>query len=167
MRHLIMPLLLGSLLASTGAAVAQPPVVEAAPADAPAPRPATLRLEAPGGGGVREYQLDDLSVSVTRTSDSRGDPRGDVSVSLGTVRPLDTFLLEWARQGEAGPDASRRVVITVPAPNTPDASPEVRYELDGAKVLAFTAAHSTAAGMAQVMLQVVVRRISLNGVVLN
>ncbi|WP_458094999.1 hypothetical protein [Roseomonas sp. WA12] len=169
---------LGFLLAAAWPVGAQVPVVEGAPAEQTAPmqvtpeqvtpaQTVTLALEAPGGGSAREYQVDDVSVSVTRSMDARGDSRADVMVSLGAIRPIDTFLLEWARQGEVGPDAARKAVVTMTAPQASGAAVVTRYEMEGAKVLAFTASHSAAAGVAQVMVQVSVRRIALNGVVLN
>ena len=159
---------LGFLLAAAWPVAAQVPVVEGAPAEQAAPaQTATLALEPPGGGSAREYQLDDLSVSITRSMDARGDARADVTVSLGTIRPLDSFLLEWARQGEGGTDAARKAVVVITAPQASGPATVTRYEMEGAKVLAFTASHSTAAGVAQVMVQLSVRRIALNGVVLN
>lgn len=162
------PVLLSLLLALAGPSAAQPPVVAAAPAgEAAQLRPATLALEAPGGGSPREYQVDDVSIAVSGSVDGRGEMRADVTISLGTLRPLDTFLLEWARQGEAVPGGSRKAVITVPPPQSSVPGTVARYELEGAKVLAFSASHSAAAGMGQVMIQVSVRRVTLNGVVLN
>ena len=85
----------------------------------------------------------------------------------GGLRPFDTALLQCARQGEAGPDASRRVVVTVPASLGPPASAEVRYELEGAKVVGFNASHSAGAAMSQLMIQVSARRVTLNGTIMN
>ena len=110
--------------------------------------------------------MDDVTVAVSSALDGRGAARADVSLSLGSLRPVDIVLLEWARQGESGRDGSRKVVITVPPPSSgPGAA--ARYELEGAKVLAFSASHSAAAGISHFMVQVSVRRVTLNGVVLN
>lgn len=155
------------VLTMAGAVVAQSPVV-APPAEQAVPAtPGTFSLEAPGGGSPREYQVDDVSVTVSRSLDQRGDAKADVAVSLGTLRPLDAFLLEWARLGGTGPPASRKAVITVTAPQPSGPGTVTRHELDGAKVLAFSASHSAAASTLQVMIQVSVLRITLNGVVLN
>lgn len=154
-------------LAMTGAVVAQPSVV-APPAEQAVPAtPGTFALESPGGGSPREYQVDEVSIAVSRSLDQRGDAKADVAVSLGTLRPLDAFLLEWARLGGTGPAASRNAVITVTAPQASGPGTVTRYELDGAKVVSFSASHSAAANPPQVMIQVSVLRIKLNGVVLN
>ena len=76
--------------AMAGAAVAQPPVA-APPAEQAAPSTSgTFALESPGGGSPRDYQVDDVSVAVSRSLDQRGDAKADVSISLSTVRPLST-----------------------------------------------------------------------------
>ncbi len=112
--------------------------------------------------------MDELSVAVSRSLDQRGDAGADVSVSLGVLRPLDAFLPDWTRQGETGSAASRGTVITVPAAAQPSGPGTVtRYELDGAKVLGFSASNSAAANAPQVMTQLSVLRITLNCVVLN
>ena len=155
------------VLAMTGAVVAQPPAVSPLVEHAVPATSGTFALQAPGGGDPREYQVDEVSVAVTRSLDQRGDAKADVSVSLGTLRPLDAFLLEWTRLGETGPAASRKAVITVTTPQSSGPETVTRYELDGAKILSFSASHSAAANTQQVMIQVSVLRIMLNGVVLN
>lgn len=154
------------VLAVAEPATAQAPAVDAA-AEHPSPdTPGTFALEQPDGGSPQVYQVDDVSVSVTRSLDQRGDAKADVSVSLGTLRPMDTFLLEWARSGATGPAASRRALITVTS-RQPSGPVVLRYELEGAKVLSFMASHSASAGASQLMLQVSALRVTLNGVVLN
>ena len=167
MRHPTMLLPFCLVLAMVGTVVAQPPVV-APPAEQAVPStPGTFTLEAPGGGSPREYQVDDVSIAVSRSLDQRGDAKADVAVSLSTLRPLDAFLLEWARLGGTGLAASRKAVITVTASQLSDPGTVTRYELDGAKVVSFSASHSAAANTSQVAIQVSVLRITLNGVVLN
>lgn len=167
MRHKMFPLLLCVLLTAAGPVAAQAPTAGAAPVEAPSSRPVTLLLDMPDGSKPREYQTDEMSIAISRTMDGRGDSRGEVMITLGAVRPFDTALLQWARQGEAGSDASRRAVITIPASAGPVASAEARYELEGAKVIGFNASHSVGAATTQVMLQVAARRVTLNGIVMN
>ncbi|RKH80167.1 hypothetical protein D7Y13_43370 [Corallococcus praedator] len=126
-----------------------------------------MRLDMPGGNKPSEYQVEDISISVSRTLDGRGDMRGDVTLTLSGLRPLDTAMLHWARPGEPGQDASRNMVVTIPAGVNASAGGETRYELDGAKVTGFNASHSAGSAMTQVMIQVSARRVTLNGVVMN
>ncbi|MFC0409238.1 hypothetical protein [Roseomonas elaeocarpi] len=163
--------LLAALLAVPAAA--QPPVV--APSEKPAPaveeQPAgattTLSLEQPGGGNPREYQLEDLSFSISRGMDPRGEGRGDVSIAAGSPKPMDAFLLQWLRQGNYGPEASRKVVITVSVPQPSGAPTVMRYQLDEARVVSLTLNYSGSAGIAQTMLQISARQVTLDGIVLN
>ena len=106
-------------------------------------------------------------VSVALIRFSRVAASHSIRVFRTALRPFDTALLQCARQGEAGPDASRRVVVTVPASQGPPAGAEVRDELENAKVVGFSASHSAGAAMTQLMLQVSVRRVTLNGIVRN
>ncbi|RYF09608.1 MAG: hypothetical protein EOO77_23415, partial [Oxalobacteraceae bacterium] len=102
MRHWTVPFLVCGIMIAPATVVAQVPAVEASPAEAAVTRPAIMRLDMPGGNKPSEYQVEDISISVSRTLDGRGDMRGDVTLTLSGLRPLDTAMLHWARQGEPG-----------------------------------------------------------------
>lgn len=162
---LLLPAGLLLAISMAGSALGQPAEV-AAPAETVQSQPAVLQLESPGGGTPHEYQVDDISISVAQSMDGRGESRADVSLSLSQIRPLDAFLLQWVRQGGSRPEASRKAVITVPARQSGTGA-ETRYELDDARVLGFSASHSASGSYEQVSVQVSVKSISLNGVVMN
>lgn len=159
----------GLLLATSlaGSAWGQAAVTAPGAAEAVQPRPATLALEPAGGGTPHEYQIDDVTISVAQAYDGRGDTRADVSLNLSQLRPVDAFLLEWMRQGGARPDAARKAVITVPAKQASGKGAEVRYELEDAKVLSLSVSHSASGMYEQLAIQVSVKSLALNGVVLN
>lgn len=167
LRHWTLPFLLCGIITAPATVVAQAPVAEASPVEAAATRPAIVLLDMPGATKPGQYQTDEMSVAISRTLDTRGDMRGEVTLSLGGVRPLDAAMLQWARQGDAVQDASRHMVVTIPAGADASAGGETRYELDGAKVTGFSVSHSTGGATTQVMLQVSARRLTLNGVVMN
>ena len=149
-----------------GSALAQTAAIATAPTeDTVQPRPAILTLAPSGGGTPHTYQVDEISLGVSQSYDGRGEARADVSLSLSQMRPIDGFLLEWMRQGAAARDALREGVITVPA--RPPSDTAFRYELEDAKVVSFSATHSASGAYEQLSLSVSVKRLTLNGIVLN
>ncbi|MBP0493493.1 hypothetical protein [Roseomonas indoligenes] len=173
LRRAVLPAL-GLLLASTIAlpalaqAPAQSPAIVAPDAVQETPAQSTIVLRLPRQGGeVGEYALDDLSLSVSRTADMRGDSRADISLSLVGLRPMDAALLEWARQDETGAAAFRDLAITVSTPQASGPATTTRYGAEGARVLAFSISHSGMPGTSQLVVQLSVRRIVVNGVAMN
>lgn len=127
---------------------------------------AAFALSSADGTTTQDYAVDDISVSVARTSyDSVSEPRADIAISVSAIRPLDSFLLEWVNQLGAGSQAFRNATLTVPAIAGQDT--DFVYELDGARVTAFSASHSVAGGANYITLQLAVRKMTINGVSVN
>lgn len=88
------------------------------------------------GSPARTCSIGNFSVGIDHSKSlaSPGDPGRSFSVSTNGCLVADAALLGWI----AGRKPKRSVVATIPAAGT---AATVRYELDGAEVMAFTASH--------------------------
>ncbi|WP_338661822.1 hypothetical protein VQH23_16500 [Pararoseomonas sp. SCSIO 73927] len=183
LRRALLPALGLLLAAASGPAAAQAPAAPAA-TQAPAAPAATLAPDAvqeeraqssivltlpqPGGGEARSYTVEDISISLSRAGDPRGDAGGaDIGISLIGLRPLDAALLEWLRQDEAGAASYGELAINVSTPQASGPAATTRYGVEGGRVLAFSISHSGTPGASQMVLQLTARRLIMNGVPLN
>ncbi|HEY4202585.1 MAG TPA: hypothetical protein VGM83_18700 [Devosiaceae bacterium] len=141
-------------------------LMSALPAAAQTTPSATLVLPSPDGATTQTYAVDDISVSLARSSyDALSEPVSDIGVTISTVRPVDSFLLEWINQRNTGRDALRDITLTVPATGGLDTA--FVYALKDARVSAFSASHSLGSGSGFITLTLNARTMTLNGVSMN
>jgi len=99
---------------------------------------ATMAVSGPNSP-ARTYGVKNLSVSASTNYSGYGQTTQDVSVSLALLAPPDAALLQWMKL--VGPDAVRKVVITVSAKGANDAGSEIKYALDAARITNFSTFH--------------------------
>ncbi len=140
------------LLASTTAVFSQE--------EATALEPSKLVLTMADGTESVEYSVNDVSFFTSELAGVDGAaPTTDLSLSIGTITPLDQNLLQWAANtGDASP---LKVVVTAPTGFEGDIS-EIIYELTSARVTSLSLSHSTY-GPASISLQVAAEQVSING----
>lgn len=129
---------------------------------------ATLVVESADGAKTQSYKVDDITFMASRSMnynyDNTTEPRADISTSLSNIRPLDSFLLEWANQVNTGADASRKITVTAPALGD---EAQTVCVLEGARVTSLSSSHSAAGGSRYFSLQLNARKASIDGIALN
>jgi hypothetical protein len=112
---------------------------------------------------VRTYAVKNLAVSASTNFSGYGQITltQDVSVSLVLPSPPDATMLKWMKQGSS--DSAKKVVITVKSKDAKGAVSEIKYVLDAARIIGFSAYH-TSNTPAEFSLQLAATNLVINGV---
>jgi len=106
---------------------------------------------------ARTYVVKNFGVSAsTNYSGNR-----DVNVSFMLLTPPDATMLQWMKQG--GPDSIKKVVVTVRSKDTKGTASEIKFTLDEARILNFSAFQSSETPM-EFSVQMAAATLVINGV---
>jgi len=106
--------------------------------DEPEPTTSTTLVVTGPNIPTRTYAAKNLSIH-TSTGYSYGKFAQEVSISLGLLAPPDSNLQQWMKL--CGPASARKVAITVSTKEADGTVREVKYMLDGVRIMNFSASH--------------------------
>jgi hypothetical protein len=128
-------------------------------ANAPETTSSTTMVVSGQNSPARTYAVKNLSVNASTNYSGFGQTTRDVSVSLSLLTPPDATMLQWMKLG--GPDSIKKVVITVSSKGANGAVSEMKYALDAARIVNFSAVH-TCDAPADFMLQMAATSLMIN-----
>jgi len=106
--------------------------------DTPGTTSATMAVSVPSGQ-THTYAVKDLGVTAAAYRSDSEPVSQEVSVSLTLLAPPDATILQWLKP--SGPDSARKVVIATSSKDADGTTSEMKYALDAARIVGFSASH--------------------------